>query len=107
MTQSPLVSAAAKGPGKGVFPATKAIMRTTSGTLTIPSPLASPRMNAGLGGAVNEGGGREGEGGEGGGKGAERIGGPARNSALFGGVNSRSGLLAVLLQKHTSSLKSR
>ena len=111
MTPSPLMSAAAKEPGKGVFPITKAIMRTTSGTLMVPSPLASPRMNAGLGGAVNEGGGGQGgdggEGGKGGGKGAEQIGGPARNSALFGGVQSRSGLLAILLQKHTSSLKSR
>ena len=133
MTPSPLMSAAAKEPGKGVSPITKATMRTTSETLMVPSPLASPRMNAGLGGAVNEGGGREerggrggggeggnegggergdGGGGEGGGgkeggKGAKQVGGPVRNSALFGGVQSRSGLLATLLQKHTSSLKSR
>ena len=96
ITPSPLISAAAKRPGRGVFPAAKAIMRTTSETLTMPSPLVSPRMNAGLGGAVNESG-----------EGAEQIDGPVKNCALFGGVHSRSGLSAVLLQKHTSSLENR
>ena len=102
MAPFPSMSAAAKGPGRDVLPATKAIMRTTSETLTMPFPLASPRTNGGLGGAVNEGGG-----GEGGGKGVEQIGGPVKNCALFGGVHSRSGLSAIFLQEHTNSLKSK
>ena len=88
MIPSPLISPAAKRPGRGAFPITKATMRTISEISTVPSPLTSPRMNAGLGGA-------------------EQLGGPVRDSALFGGVHSRSGLSAVLLQKYTSSLKNR
>ena len=117
MAPSPSMSAAARGPGRGAFPATKAIMRTTSETLTIPFPLASPRMNGGLGEAVNEGGGRKGGSGKGGGeegggkggggKGSEQIGGPVKSCALFGGVHSRSGLSAIFLQEHTNSLKSK
>ena len=36
-----------------------------------------------------------------GGRGAEQIGGPVKDTALFGGVHSRVGLPAVFLQKHT------
>ena len=62
---SPLISAAPTGPGRGCWPVTKALRMTTSEMSTCSSPLMSPRMNGGLGGAVINGG----LGGRGGGEG--------------------------------------
>ena len=86
-------------------PRVRLIRLTTSEMVSCPSLSKSPTLLGALVGGQSRGGGEGG--GEGGEKGAEQIGGPVKICALFGGVHSRSGLSAVFLQKHTSSLKSR